>query len=418
MKNTYPVIIIGNGAAALSALEALEACGATGPICLLTDDEMPMYNPTLTPYYISGKIERDACFLYGSDWSHYKRDNLEVHAGSAVVDLDCAQKRVRTADNMEYHYEKCLIASGAKPIRPEIPGIDREQVYCLRTMADADRLKTALMAKPRRALVVGASMVGFKAVEICLRYGIDVSLADICGQVLPMSAHPDSAAAVEAWLRDRGVHLHLNTTVCAIEDSGVESARVQLMREETKAHDFDLIIVAIGVKPNLDFVDRSELDVDRGLLVDQTMRTSDHCVYAAGDVAQAYNRLSGKRELIGLWSHAVYQGRTAGRNIAGRDDRFAGSVPGNVIHLEDMVFASVGDTLPQQGVETEMHQRDGGHTLLAYRDGKLVGANMFANVEQAGILRQEIIAAAGGDAPRYRDCLMYREGTWCPPCAD
>ena len=404
MSNDHPMAIIGNGGAAIAAVRALRDSGYGGAIRLITDYSSPAYNPVLLSYYVAGKINRQQCFPYGYDWAFYREHNIELITGSPVVALDCLEHEIVTGNGERITYDKCLVASGARPIVLPIPGIDSTKIHCLRTLEDADRLKAALELGPQKVLVVGSSMVGFKMVEVCLQLGIKVSLADITEHVLPRSAHVECAKVIESWLTEQGVELLLNKAMFQVNHEDSEAASVHFKSaakddpkdESTESHHFDLIVFCVGVKANTDFINPSQIHVDQGILVDTKMRTSNSDVYAAGDVAQAHNLQTGQPEIIGLWSNALYQGRTAGRNMAGRYDTLPGSIPHNIISIQNMHFASVGYTQACSAEALKIYEQDGARAYLAYCDTHLEGTNLYGNIESAGILKQAIVGQRDG----------------------
>jgi NADPH-dependent 2,4-dienoyl-CoA reductase/sulfur reductase-like enzyme len=211
----------------------------------------------------------------------------------------------------------------------------------MRTLEDALRLRQALKTNPHRALVVGASMVGIKLVEVFYEAGMEVCLADLAPQVFPLAASPECAEIITRYLEGKGIKLRLGAGI-----AGIETAKHGLkayFSDHEGSEEADLAVIAIGVRPNLQFLDPAQVKIDKGLVVDDHLRTSAPNLYAAGDVAQGTNLLSGEKENIGLWANASYQGRTAGRNMAGVADVYLGSIPHNIIYFMDMVFVGMGD---------------------------------------------------------------------------
>ncbi len=327
----------------------------------------------LTTYYASGKIDFAAMFPFGYDMDFYSRNEVKVHVGSPVVKLDTKTKTVDTASGCQWHYDKCLIATGASPFLPPIEGINHQKVYAMRTVEDALRMKQALKESPKKALVVGASMVGIKVVELLYNTGAEVCLADMAPCLFPLAAHKDCACILEDRLVHKGIRLRFNAGIEKIrEDNGKLFAHLSDGNEPEEA---DIIAVCIGVRPNLGFVDKSQIEIDRGVVVDDHMRTSDPDVYAAGDVAQGTNLLTGKKQIIGLWPNARYQGRTAGRNMAGCEDTYSGTIPHNITHFMHMVFSGFGDLTG--GTRSETRSEKDGYVRLVWDEGKLMGVNML-----------------------------------------
>lgn len=387
MPKNEKICIIGNGGAAVEAVKALRENQYEGEIHLVSDSAQPAYNPMLTTYYVSGKIEFEAMFPYGCNMDLYEQYDVTLHLGSPVAGLDTKTKAVSTASGAVYPYDKCLVATGASPFLPPIEGMDRERVYTMRTVEDAQKLKEALEKKPGKALVIGASMVGIKVVELLYDAGAEVCLADMAPCLFPLAAHQECACVIENRLTDKGIRLRFGAGIEKIlEADGKLSGYFSDGKPPEEA---DLIAVCIGVRPNLGFIDREQIEIDRGILVDDHMRTSDPDVYAAGDVAQGMNLLTGKKQIIGLWPNARYQGRTAGRNMAGAEDVYSGAIPHNITHFMHMVFSGFGDLT--SGTRTETEERNGGYVQRAWNGSNLVGVNMLdSSCAQIGIIKSAV----------------------------
>jgi 3-phenylpropionate/trans-cinnamate dioxygenase ferredoxin reductase subunit len=313
---------------------------------------------------------------------------VSAHLGASVVALDAVERTLQTAAGERYEYEDCLVATGADPLRPPLRGGNDPRVHVLRTLEDADLLKGALADGPKRAVVAGASMVGIKMVEVLLRCGIDTVLCDSATQVFPLAAHKHCADLIEERLSRRGVELRLGRALLGVEPG---SAELRVCLSEGEEFAADLVILALGVHPRLDFLDAGQVEMDLGLLVDDHCRTSAARLFAARDCSQGMNLLSSRREIIGLLANACYQGRCAGRNMAGQDDRYAGGLPAHVIRFFDTLFVAIGTA---QGGETALEIAPAGgesYCRLAAVEGRLVGANLLDRCEASGPLKQALL---------------------------
>ncbi len=408
------VAIVGNGCAAAECVKALRKNGYGGEIHLFADGRWPIYNPMLTTYYVAGKIGFDGLFPYGDNDVFCRQYGVELHSGSPVAALDAAKRVVTNRAGLELKYDRCLIATGASPVLPRVEGMDSERVYTMRTVEDAIRLKKAMAERPKKALVVGASMVGIKLVELFHMAGIEVCLADLAEQVFPLAAHPDCARVIEGRLREMGVRLRLGAGIQKVQEipGGVRA----YFADGGEGEEADLVVMSIGVRANAGFVDRTHVEVKQGILVDEQMRTSADGLYAAGDVAQGKELLSGGQQIIGLWANARYQGRTAGRCMAGARDAFPGSIPHNVTHFMGMDFVGIGNVRDYDRMEVESDGRE--FVQFFWRDGCLVGANLLDSYEEAGIVKNAVIKGAmqGGGGP-LSSLAMMRRGTWIPAFA-
>lgn len=424
-----PVAIIGYGTAGVNALIALRNAGYEGAVRVFSDGDTLPYSPILTSYYAGGEKAYDECF----PWSEAELDalNADVMRDCPVVELDPVAHVIHT-EKGEFEYAKCVIATGATPMCWGFPEVEGDEGYAplvLRSMDDAERLKVAI-EDPRcsRVLVSGASMVALKALEACLNRGLQVTLVGMNPHVLDFNALPEAAERFEKGLREKGVQLRLGQTIAAVkrvpddlaETGGMPSApatpdvpaapaassapattqqrgKLEVTFSNGEADAFDEIFVAHGMKSNLDFVKEGSLKIDRALVVDEFMRTSDPDVYAAGDVAQALELISGEKRVVGIWKNATLQGECAGRAIAaemaGRvpsaSHAFKGSLASNTIAVSGTLFISAGtmELSPDRWVETRetddmtvvyVFERDEGDAR------RLVGFNLVCDKDEEG----------------------------------
>lgn len=391
-----PVSIIGFGAAGFNAAVALRTGGYTGPIRVFSDIDTLPYSPILTSYYAAGELDYEDCF----PWSQAEVDELDldiVHDGP-VTRLDTEAHLVCT-EHGSYPYSKCVISSGSVPTPVGFPRECGYDPLMLRTMDDAQRLKDAITNPGcRRMLVSGTSMVSLKTVEACLERGVDVTLVGIMDHVLDMNALPQAAERFERGLVAQGVSLRLANPIKAVEiaadDAHPLGRRLEVTFANGDVESFDEIFVAHGMRNNLDFVEEGSLAVDRGVIVDEFMRSSDPDVYAAGDVVQATELISGDKRIVGIWKNAALQGACAGKAIAAE---LAGQAPTatygasfamNTITVQDTLFISAGtiQLTDDSRVETQV-----GDTMTVVRifegdgdDSRLVGFNITSDVDEPG----------------------------------
>jgi NADPH-dependent 2,4-dienoyl-CoA reductase/sulfur reductase-like enzyme len=320
------------------------------------------------------------------------------------------------------------VAAGARPSVPPVLGLrealaDR-RVFTLRSLDDALGLKDALdrlrsrPGEPARAAVLGSSFVGVKVAAVLHNLGLRVCLIEREPHILPLSAHPDCARPMETHLLEEGYELRLGAALAGVEigPAGVRlnfgalpgasdpgGAGGTACEESATREDVNLMVVCTGIRPSLGFLAPGQLDTAEGILVDEQMRSNLPTLYAAGDVAQGKNLLSGRHEIIGLWASARYQGRAAGRSLAGAPVGYRGSVPHNITHVGRMLFASVG-CMTDYDRMTICH--DGSALQVrVWQDGRLAGVNLLDSCLTAGTIKQALLKAATG-------AVTDTEATW------
>lgn len=389
------IAIVGNGAAAAECLLSLRKHGYTGAIDLYAAGELPVYNPMLTSYYAAGKIPYAMMFPYGNDFSLFETHGATLHKNTPIARVNAASRALVSQAGEVFSFDQCLIATGAKAFVPPFPGAEGPRVFTLRTVADAVRLHAALAEKPKSALVVGASMVGIKLVELFERAGVQCCLADMAPHIFPLAAGKECARFIEGRLRKRGIRLRFSAAIERAEERPGGGVRASF-KDSDEPEEADILLVCVGVRANTALVDPDEIDVQQGILVDERMRTSAPGVFAAGDVAQGYNLLTGQKQVIGLWANARSQGRTAGANIAGVHKEYRGEVLHNITRFCGMDFVGMG----------EVHEYDYSRKAVSdchwaqlfYRDGRLCGANFLDKFEDCGVLKHLLVKSLAGAA--------------------
>ena len=389
-----PVAIIGFGCAGVNAAIGLRNAGYEGDIQVFSNIDTLPYSPILTSYYIGGEKEYDECF----PWSQSEIDELrlDIVTDGNVAKLDPVNHEI-TTDNGTYRYSKCVIATGATPSCVGFPGVDNDdyQPLVLRSMDDADRFKTALDESDfYRLLVSGASMVALKILEAGLTQGLECTLVGMNPHVLDYNALPEAAERFEDGLRDKGVTLKLGQTIQAVTRTD-EGLKVTFSTGETDV--YDEIAVAHGMKSNLDFIEPGSIEIDRALVVDEFMRTSDPDVYAAGDVAQATELISGEKRVVGIWKNAALQGACAGKAIACElageqppsDMALAGSISTNTIAVNGTLFISAGTVEVTEGRTVEVRETDDMTVVYVFQESdqgkrRLVGFNITCDEDVPG----------------------------------
>lgn len=402
------MMILGNGCAGAECAIALRENGYDGVIQMFGDNNLPPANPMLTTYYASKRIDWETMFPYGMDF--YERYGVEFHGDEPVEELLNMEHKIRTAKGT-YEYVKCLAASGASAVMPPIPGCGSGKVLTVRTPQDAKALEAAGEARPRYVLVVGASMVGIKVVEMFANQGAEVTLADLAPGIFPLAASEACAAKIEEDLRRRGIHLLFSAQLSAVEERA--DGKLLAKFQDGTGVVCDYLVMCVGVRTNLGFVNNRSLAVERGILVDGDMRSSDPDVFAAGDVAQAMNLSTGHPAIIGLLANARDQGRVAGFGMMGKKAAFPGSFPHNITHYFDIDFVGIGDV--RHFDAERRYEKDGQFCQFFYTKGRLTGINTLGKMLPSGVVKNLMMKMALGDSEAAD--TKSRQGMLMQECA-
>ncbi len=401
--------IIGFGTAGYHAAQAIRERDKAGEIVVYGDTGLAPYNPMLTTYYIFGKLPRSGLFPFGPLEAIADRLGLAFRH-ERVVKVRARDLTVETEGGVE-RFDKILIATGATAFAPPVKGLAEEDSFLMRTVDDAQRLKDRLdRGDVKSAVVVGASMAGIKVVEVLEKYGVQVCLADLAPHIFPLAAYPEVSAAIERRVAKRGIDLRFGATIDHMEVREGKNMAVMTDGAQVPA---DLVSLCIGTRAATQVV-QGEVEIDRGILIDESMETSAPGVYAAGDCAQGANLESGERQIIGLWANANRQGAAAGANMAGGAARFEGNILHNITHFMDMDFIGFGDNRIQgELLEQGSLDGDGLYVRAVVAGGKVAGANILDSYRISGILKNymlRLFTGEGGGVPDYQRAMLLQAG--------
>jgi NADPH-dependent 2,4-dienoyl-CoA reductase/sulfur reductase-like enzyme len=308
-------VIVGASLAGAKAAETLRAEGFDGAVVLIgQEDQYPYERPPLSKGYLLGKDSRESVFVQDSD-AWYAEHQVDLRLGTAVTSIDRAGRRVGLAGGESVPYDKLLITTGASPRRLNVPGADLGNVLYLRTLSDSERLAAAL--RDRASVVIaGAGWIGLETAAAAREYGCEVTVVEPAPGPLHRSLGPELGEVFAALHRSHGVTFRFGEGITELTGSGTVAGAVTSSGEELAA---DIVIAAVGITPNASLAADAGLEVDNGIVVDEALRTSDPDIFAAGDVANAFNSLLGRRIRVEHWGNALAGGPIAARSMMGRD---------------------------------------------------------------------------------------------------
>jgi 3-phenylpropionate/trans-cinnamate dioxygenase ferredoxin reductase subunit len=360
------IVIVGGGPAAQSAAAAYREAGGEGTVTILGRDPDPPYErPPLTKDFLRGESGREELPLVDAGW--YSEHRIELRTGVEVADLDLGIPAARTAAGEEIPFDQLLLATGAEPLVPPIPGADGPGVQTVRRIGDSERL--AELSGGDRALVVGSGFIGCEAAASLALRRVEVTLATLeeAPQLKRLGA--EVAAEIAGWLEALGVEILTEVELESIRPAGDRATRAQF--GDGDATVVDRVLLALGVERNDGLAEAVGLTVEDGIEVSASMSTADPRVFAAGDVAFAFNSAAGRRLRVEHWGEALNMGEVAGKAMAGVEAGWD-AAPGfwSTIGEHTLKYAGWGDGWEESRFEPG---EDGAFVCWYGQGGELVG---------------------------------------------
>ncbi|DAB17630.1 TPA: pyridine nucleotide-disulfide oxidoreductase [Candidatus Gastranaerophilales bacterium HUM_19] len=333
-------VIIGGGACGASTAARIRRLDESAEIIVLEKTgEISIANCGL-PYYTSGVINDREKMLVSSPEKFREWFNINVKLNTEVININPDEKFVETADGEKINYDKLVLAQGAKPFVPPIEGIPEQKVFTVRTLFDADNIKSYIKEKGvRKAIVIGGGFIGVEMAENLNEMGLETTLIEQQNQILAPVDY-EIAAFLHNEMRDRGIELVLSDGVKKFNDNKV-------ILNSSREIEFDIIIMAIGVRPEITLAKNAGLETARGIIVNQKMQTSNPDIYAGGDGVEIKDFVTGENTLIPLAGPANRQGRIIADNICGIESAYKNSQGTSVLKVFDLTAASVGNNEKQ-----------------------------------------------------------------------
>lgn len=376
------IVIIGNSVAMVGAVEAIRKYDTSSEIIVISDETYHVYSRPLISYYLGNLVSEDKMIYREKDF--YRKNKVETVFGIKAISIDERKKEVHLENGDSISFDKLLIATGGKPIIPPVEGLNKINVHTFIKMDDAKKLKEA--AKPgSKAVIVGGGLIGFKAAEGLHHLGVDVTIVELADRILSTILDAKGASLVSQSLQNDGIKIITGTTVDKI--IGNEYVKGVLLKngQELEA---DNLIIAIGVVPNVDVVRNTSISINRGILVDNTMKTSVEDVYAAGDVAEGYDMLVESNRVVPIWPNAYMQGEIAGFNMIGINKNFKGIFPMNSIGYKNTNMITAGITNPQQEefeIISKIDHNRRSYKKFVVKENRLVGFILINDIDRAGL---------------------------------
>ena len=415
------VIIIGGGAAGASCATRLRRLNEDAEIIILErTSEVSIANCGL-PYYISDVIPNRDSILVSTPQKFKSWFNIDVRLETEVIEINKEEKFVITSSNEKLSYDYLVLANGASPIVPNFAGLNKDKTFVVRTLNDADKIKSYIKNNPvKKVAVIGGGFIGIEIAENLIEMGLDTTLIELNNQILAPVDFEIAKIAQDEMIK-KGVNLLLSDGVQKFSEN-------QIILNSNNAIDYDLCILAIGVKPESDLARKAGLEINRGIVVDEYLKTSNEFIYAAGDNIEAKDFVSGQNTLLPLAGPANRQGRIVADNICGFNSTYKNTQGTSVVKIFDLTVASSGNSekqLKQKEIpywKTYVYGRSHAgyypnsdmilYKLLFSNDGKILG---IQGIGESGVeKRVDVIATIMRNNGTVQD-MIDAELCYAPP---
>ncbi|MES9944756.1 MAG: FAD-dependent oxidoreductase [Candidatus Thiodiazotropha sp.] len=377
-------IVIGAGPAGVTACETLRSKDPTGQITLIGEEPEPPYSRMAIPYLLVEQIDESGTYLRKTE-GHYQQNRIE-HIRMPVTEVNPQQHRVTLSDGSSLEYDRLLIATGATPLKPPIPGIELDGIHNCWTLEDARAI--VARAKPGSPVVlIGAGFIGCIILESLVERDVKLSVVEKGDRMVPRMMDNVAGNLLKSWCENRGVRILTSSGVVGFTKMG-NGVSVNLDSGESLSA--ELVITAMGVRANIDFLAGSGIETDQGILVNEHLQSNWKDVFAAGDVAQGRDFSTGADTVQAIQPTSVEHGRIAAINMVKADSiTHHGSLNMNVLDTLGLISSSFGQWMGIEGGEqaTLLDESEFRYMQLQFNGDYLIGASTLGHTQHIGVLR-------------------------------
>ena len=374
------IIIIGNGIAAISAIKAIRETDLESEIHLFGEEIFYPYSRIRLSKGLLSTLQEDKILLQKKEW--YDDNKVNLYLGTKVLSIDVDKKIVKLFDDSLISYTKILIATGSSNMKPEITGIDKQGVYTLRTLQNAWDIADGFK-NSQKILIIGGGIQGLETAWILSQMNKEVTIAHNCGRLMTKQLDSKASKILENNVYANNVKILFD---CGVSEILGNNKADGFKTSDGKSHTCDTIIYSIGTSPNMEILKNTPLKLNRGVVVDEKMKTNVEGIFAAGDVAE-YNG-----HIFGLWNIAIGQGKVAGYNITGRDTVYEHIAPVTTLNAFDISLFSMGIVEESMATDIILHENidENIYNKVLIKDGKIIGAIVAGSIKSSPVLKSAI----------------------------
>lgn len=364
------IVIVGNGVAGDSAANVISGADSKPDTVILTSESHPFYQRTRLGEVLSGHSSPGDLLIHESDW--YESRGMSLLLEERVTDLEPKKSQVVTHSGKIFSYNQLLLATGAEPLLPPIDGLDKDNVFTLRTLEDVQSIRSRLQ-EVDKAAVIGGGLLGLESAYALNQSDIDVKVVETLPAVMSKQLDAAGSHHVQSRLEQEGIDFRLGAEAAKLSGSNTVNSVTLTTGEDLRA---DLVIISAGISPNVELANQAGIRTSRGIMVDENLKTSHEDIYAAGDVIEQNG------QCYGIWPPAQEQGKVAGRNMLGNEEVYDGNLSYYRLKVASIDLISAGVRDENSAEEVLVQNRESENTYKKYflnDRGELIGAILVGN---------------------------------------
>ncbi len=362
-------LIIGNGVAGTTAAENIRKQDKEGKITIFSDEDLPFYYRLRLNELISGDISETQLIAKKETW--YDAQNISLKLKKKIVEVNLQEKTAVTDDNQKHAFDRLLIATGSHSFIPPIKGSENKGVFALRDIQDARNI-SAYVRNVENIILIGGGLLGLEAGYALRKLGKRIMVVEFFPRLLPRQLDVDGAEILQDIMEEMGFTFRLGAKTEEITGEGQVSG---ILLEGGESLSGGMVVISAGVRPNMALAEHLELSMDKGIVVDEHLQTSQPGIYAAGDVAEF------RGIPYGIWPAAMEQGRIAGINMAGGSRSYNGTTMANTLKVAGVDLASAGDIDADNKFEAKIKTEGGVYRKIVVKDNHIIGCIMLGNTK-------------------------------------
>ncbi|RLF85294.1 NADH oxidase [Thermococci archaeon] len=382
------IVVIGSGTAGSNFALFARKLDRKAEIIVIGKEKTMQYSPCALPFVLSGKIPKlEDIVVFPNEF--YEKQKIQMMLETEAKTIDRKRKVIIT-DKDEIPYDKLVLATGSKAFIPPIKGVEKKGVFTLKEMRDVREIQKYIKErKPKKAVVIGAGLIGLEGAVAFRELGMEVLVVELLEHLLPTMLDKDIASIVQSHLEEKGIQFRFGVGVSEIIGDPVTA--VKIGEEEIES---DIVLVATGVRANVDLAREAGLEIKRGIIVDEYLRTSDPDIYAIGDCAEVYDAVTGERILSQLGTTAVRMAKVAAENVFNKNVKFKPVFNTAITELFDLEIGTFGITQERarkEGVEVVVGKFKGSTKPEYYPGGKPITVKLIFRKDNKKLIGAQIV---------------------------